>query len=130
MTQSLPQIALIREEECIGCTKCIQVCPTDAIIGASKFMHTVISDACTGCGLCTEPCPVDCISLLPQPQLTSTEQQENEKRWDERRKKHDTRLSREKTAQILPPLKTLQERQLDIHAALTRAKNKKIAPSV
>ena len=60
-----PQIALIREAECIGCTKCIQACPVDAIVGAAKLMHTVISAECTGCELCVAPCPVDCIDILP-----------------------------------------------------------------
>lgn len=58
-------VAFIREDECIGCTKCIQACPVDAILGASKRMHTVIIDECTGCDLCVAPCPVDCIDMLP-----------------------------------------------------------------
>nr|WP_255762550.1 RnfABCDGE type electron transport complex subunit B [Halomonas alkalisoli] len=62
-----PLVALIREAECIGCTKCIQACPVDAILGASKRMHTVIAAECTGCELCVAPCPVDCIDLLPHP---------------------------------------------------------------
>lgn len=57
------QIAYIREAECIGCTKCIQACPVDAIVGAAKLMHTVITDECTGCDLCVAPCPVDCIEM-------------------------------------------------------------------
>lgn len=61
------QIAFIREAECIGCTKCIQACPVDAIVGAAKLMHTVIIDECTGCDLCVAPCPVDCIDMLPLP---------------------------------------------------------------
>lgn len=60
-----PALASIREAECIGCTKCIQACPVDAIIGSAKMMHAVINHECTGCGLCVEPCPVDCIDLLP-----------------------------------------------------------------
>ncbi|WP_447957952.1 RnfABCDGE type electron transport complex subunit B [Vreelandella sp. EE7] len=63
-----PTLALIREDECIGCTKCIQACPVDAIVGAAKQMHTVIEDECTGCELCVAPCPVDCIDLVPHPQ--------------------------------------------------------------
>ncbi len=59
------KVAFIREAECIGCTKCIQACPVDAIIGAAKLMHTVISDICTGCDLCVAPCPVDCIDMVP-----------------------------------------------------------------
>ncbi|WP_347901748.1 electron transport complex subunit RsxB [Pseudomonas purpurea] len=61
------QIAFIREAECIGCTKCIQACPIDAIVGAAKLMHTVIIDECTGCDLCVAPCPVDCIEMHPLP---------------------------------------------------------------
>ena len=61
----LRTVAYIREDECIGCTKCIQACPVDAILGAAKLMHTVITDECTGCDLCVEPCPVDCIDMLP-----------------------------------------------------------------
>lgn len=57
-------IVIIREDECIGCTKCIQACPVDAIIGAPKQMHTVIADLCTGCDLCIPPCPVDCIDIV------------------------------------------------------------------
>jgi electron transport complex protein RnfB len=59
-------VAYIREAECIGCTKCIQACPVDAIVGAAKQMHTVIEDECTGCDLCVAPCPVDCIDMLPR----------------------------------------------------------------
>lgn len=58
------RVAFIREAECIGCTKCIQACPVDAIVGAARLMHTVIAEACTGCDLCLEPCPVDCIDMI------------------------------------------------------------------
>ena len=59
-----PQVAQIVEEDCIGCTKCIDACPVDAITGAANLMHNVINDLCTGCELCIEPCPVDCIELI------------------------------------------------------------------
>lgn len=62
-----PAVAWIDEPACIGCTKCIQACPVDAIVGASKFMHTVIAAQCTGCELCIPPCPVDCIEMHPVP---------------------------------------------------------------
>ncbi len=65
------KVAFIREDECIGCTKCIQACPVDAILGAAKQMHTVIVDECTGCDLCVEPCPVDCIDMIPVEQTLS-----------------------------------------------------------
>ena len=58
------RVAVIREAECIGCTKCIQACPVDAILGGPKLMHTVIEAECSGCDLCVEPCPVDCIDMV------------------------------------------------------------------
>ena len=57
-------VVVIDEPACIGCTKCIQACPVDAIVGAAKQMHTVITAACTGCELCIDPCPVDCIDII------------------------------------------------------------------
>lgn len=65
-------LAVINEAECIGCTKCLPPCPTDAILGASKHMHTVIAELCTGCELCVAPCPVNCISMEPAPLLAWT----------------------------------------------------------
>ena len=70
--QEVPNVAYIREEECIGCTKCIQACPVDAILGASQQMHTVITEECTGCDLCVEPCPVDCIEMRPVAQTINS----------------------------------------------------------
>ena len=58
-------LARVDETWCIGCTKCIQACPVDAIVGGPKSMHTVIAEHCTGCELCLPPCPVDCIDLVP-----------------------------------------------------------------
>ena len=58
-------VAVIREDECIGCTLCIRACPVDAIIGAAKQMHSVIAEQCTGCELCLPPCPVECIDMVP-----------------------------------------------------------------
>jgi electron transport complex protein RnfB len=60
-------VAWIDETRCIGCAKCLPPCPVDAILGAPKFMHTVLVDRCTGCELCIAPCPVDCIELRPAP---------------------------------------------------------------
>ena len=60
-------VAFIIEQDCIGCVKCIAACPVDAILGAAKFMHTVIASECTGCELCVAPCPVDCIIMKPLP---------------------------------------------------------------
>lgn len=65
-----PEVAVILEDQCIGCTLCIQACPVDAIMGAAKQLHTVIADECTGCELCLPPCPVDCIVMEPIKQNT------------------------------------------------------------
>ncbi|ADO48456.1 electron transport complex subunit RsxB [[Enterobacter] lignolyticus] len=65
-------LAVIDEPNCIGCTKCIQACPVDAIVGATRAMHTVVSDLCTGCNLCVAPCPTQCITLLPVKTTTET----------------------------------------------------------
>ncbi|SDI45419.1 electron transport complex protein RnfB [Pseudomonas flavescens] len=85
------QIAVIREAECIGCTKCIQACPVDAIVGAAKLMHTVIADECSGCDLCVAPCPVDCIDLVP---LSAPQATIQRRRADQFRARHQARLSR------------------------------------
>ncbi len=74
--EDVKKVAFIREDECIGCTKCIQACPVDAILGAAKHMHTVIAEECTGCDLCVDPCPVDCIDMVPVTEPTATWQ------WD------------------------------------------------
>lgn len=72
--------AVIREDECIGCTKCINACPVDAIIGSGKLMHSILTDLCTGCELCIPPCPVDCIDLVEdtQPLLTPFQRQQEQ----------------------------------------------------
>lgn len=63
--KSIKKVAFIHEDQCIGCTKCIQACPVDAIVGGTKALHTVIKDECTGCDLCVAPCPTDCIEMIP-----------------------------------------------------------------
>ncbi len=68
-----PMRAVIRESECIGCTKCIDACPVDAILGTGKMMHTVLTDLCTGCDLCIPSCPVDCIDMVPLSTLSTAQ---------------------------------------------------------
>jgi electron transport complex protein RnfB len=80
-----PRVAVIDEAACIGCTKCIAACPVDAIVGASKLMHTVLAAWCTGCELCVPPCPVDCIALAPVTALPAP---------DLSRARHDQRAAR------------------------------------
>jgi electron transport complex protein RnfB len=70
--EKLKAKALIKEQECIGCTLCLQACPVDAIIGAAKQLHVVISGECTGCERCLPPCPVNCIEMLPIGEKAST----------------------------------------------------------
>jgi len=125
--QTALQVAVIREEECIGCTKCIQACPVDAIVGAAKWMHTVIADECSGCELCLAPCPVDCIDLLP---LTAGEVDVQRGRAGQFRRRHQARqrrLAQQRVAQqertIVPVKPVTQEdsRRLKIEANMTRA---------
>ncbi len=65
--ETAPKIAWIDEERCIGCARCLPPCPVDAIVGAAKYLHTVLAERCTGCELCLAPCPVDCIEMRPGP---------------------------------------------------------------
>lgn len=88
----IKKVAYIREDECIGCTKCIQACPVDAILGAGKLMHTVIAVDCTGCDLCVEPCPVDCIDMIPV--------ETNLKNWDWKLKAIPITLINEPDSQV------------------------------
>ncbi|NBR27062.1 MAG: RnfABCDGE type electron transport complex subunit B [Betaproteobacteria bacterium] len=87
-------VALIDESRCIGCTLCIQACPVDAIVGAAKFMHTVIRNACTGCELCLPPCPVDCISLVPATPVTADERRAAARHARQRYDAREIRLAR------------------------------------
>jgi electron transport complex protein RnfB len=64
--------ARIDEKVCIGCTKCLQTCPVDAIVGATKQLHAIINSECTGCELCVSSCPVDCIHMVPIPETLAT----------------------------------------------------------
>ena len=84
--------AVIREEDCIGCTKCIPACPVDAIIGSGKRMHTILTDLCTGCELCLPPCPVDCIELVAYPRTLNEDQRLSEQ--DNLRGRYYAHLSR------------------------------------
>ena len=124
-------VALIDEARCIGCTLCIQACPVDAIVGAPKYMHTVIAAQCTGCELCVPPCPVDCIAMLPVPQAHSAWTRAMAEAARERYSLRNARLARaraeraeilarkaqEKPAQTMPDAK-----QAIILAAVERAR--------
>jgi electron transport complex protein RnfB len=104
-----PLVAVIDEAVCIGCTKCIQACPVDAIVGAGKRMHTVIADECTGCELCLPPCPVDCIALLPRERVMQRAAHARQRfmtrnaRLDRERTIRDARRSAADTTRATPP---------------------------
>ena len=84
------KIAVITESECIGCTKCLQFCPFDAIIGANKQIHTVLESACTGCELCVDPCPVDCIEMIEVPQMRYNPEKVKQRRQQHRDRAENT----------------------------------------
>ena len=95
-----PAVALIDESLCIGCTLCIDVCPVDAIVGATKLMHTVIARECIGCALCLPPCPVDCISMVATgAQPTRVERRLAAQRARRRIELREIRLERERRAE-------------------------------
>ncbi len=120
MNAYLP-LAIIREAECIGCTKCIQACPLDVIIGAAQQMHTIIAQDCTGCGLCVPVCPVDCIDIIDVPMMTVVERRVRAVHAKQRVVAKQQRLIKKKSAVDVDPLAA---RKAEIAAALARAKNK------
>lgn len=111
--------AVIREAECIGCTKCIQACPVDAILGAAKLMHTVIQDECTGCELCIAPCPVDCIDIIEIPANVEDKRDQYRGRYLAR----ENRLNAEK--KLREEAKIQVDRKRYVIEAVMRAKLKK-----
>ena len=122
---------MIREAECIGCTKCIQACPVDAILGSAKRMHTVIEAECTGCELCVAPCPVDCIDMIVVAENPAAEEKQKADLARQRFRAREKRLLLEQMEQVLPKHKTnpaektLAEKQNYIQEAILRAKMKK-----
>jgi electron transport complex protein RnfB len=89
-----PLVAVIDEDTCIGCTKCLPPCPVDAIVGARKQMHTVVAELCTGCELCIAPCPVDCIKMVPRAELIDASPAPEPRLNRERFYAHSARLAR------------------------------------
>lgn len=128
-----PSVAVIREAECIGCTKCIKACPVDAIIGSGKLMHAILAHECTGCGLCVAPCPVDCIEMveLDAPQYDKDIARTRYKTRQARllREEHEQQQSyREKrllAAKTESQTQDVHAKQAYIQQALARVKAKK-----
>jgi electron transport complex protein RnfB len=115
-------LAVIREDECIGCTKCIQACPVDAILGSAKQMHTVISVECTGCELCVAPCPVDCIDLI-EAEVDLSAEKEIADRARERFNFREKRLAAERKLALIN--KALGDKKSFVEQAVLRARLKK-----
>ncbi len=121
--------AIIREAECIGCSRCIPACPVDAIIGTNKFLHSVLIDECIGCGLCVAPCPVDCIDMVQLDQVQPADQQLSKsiraQKSKQRNQARNLRLQQEAQRQ-LPIYENSTERQAkikqDIQSILARKK--------
>lgn len=112
-------VAFIREAECIGCTKCIQACPVDAILGAAKLMHTVIANECTGCDLCVEPCPVDCIDMLPLSDDQWLIAAPQAAYYKTRFVAHNVRLQRDHAEQELRRAQRKSAKSIDVFAPFT-----------
>jgi Na+-translocating ferredoxin:NAD+ oxidoreductase subunit B len=123
-------IARIDETTCIGCTLCIQACPTDAIVGAAKLMHTVVADRCTGCELCLPPCPVDCIAMLPAARQWNTADAERARRNFLARSARLATGSRIREQPPTPPDGARLRRRAAVDAALARARSRRAARSV
>jgi electron transport complex protein RnfB len=118
-----PSVAMIDEDLCIGCLKCVNACPIDSIIGAAKLMHTVVSDLCSGCGLCVEPCPMDCIEIQPLPEYDAATQTRKTAQWRTQYEQRNIRLQKIVSAPKAPP-QSLDEKKAAIAAALMRKKAK------
>ena len=136
------KVAVVREEECIGCTKCLPVCPVDAILGSAKRMHVVITSECSGCELCVDPCPVDCIEMKPinqeeQPNelgITGNNVDQNLRdHWASRHNKKTTRTARlakssfsKKSEHLKHTKKFSREKaRAEIQKAIVRARERK-----
>jgi len=142
-------VAFIDPQKCIGCTLCIQACPVDAIVGASKQMHVVLTEWCTGCDLCIPPCPVDCISMIDVTEnrtgwnawsqdladISRERYHDREKRLDREQKDNDDRLAKKAATKLaavnaespssIDELKEQERKRAIIAAAIARAQQKK-----
>jgi electron transport complex protein RnfB len=123
--QTAPSVVRIRPQDCIGCTKCLQACPVDAIVGAAKYLHLVLEDECTGCQLCIAPCPVDCIDLIPVEQLLY-EKQRAQHQYQAKLARGTFKRSDHLTLHTTPTTTaSIQDKKRFISEAIARVKQKK-----
>jgi len=121
------RVALIDEARCIGCTLCIQACPVDAIVGAAKLMHTVVTTLCSGCDLCVAPCPVDCIDMVP---AAGEDSVWDPARADAARSRYERRIARDRQERALWAKRSRpasEKKRAVIAQAIARARAKRAA---
>lgn len=129
--QTSPKRFIIDEDRCIGCVKCIRVCPTDAIVGAPKRMHSILAEDCSGCGRCVPACPMDCIDTIDRPPSTIKEREHWRKKFNTRGKRLEKMEKTKKQqhanakSRFANNKQSLSERQANIQAALSRVAAKK-----
>lgn len=118
-------VAVIDESRCIGCTLCVPACPVDAIVGASKRMHTVIASLCTGCDLCLPPCPMDCISMVPVAPARAWTVSDAQAA----RARYHSHTERQRTGPKLPECEpaSVQQKNAIVAAAIDRARQRRTA---
>mgnify|MGYP000265228260 CR=1 FL=1 len=125
--------AVIDEGACIGCALCLKACPLDAIVGAARYLHTVLPDDCSGCGLCVPACPVDCIALPPylprDPGPWPQYQTDEARRWQTQARRRRERLARQAAARTAQRREHERARKKqEIAAAVARVKARRIGP--
>lgn len=118
------QVAWVNEDACIGCTLCLKVCPTDALVGASLQQHTVVRDDCTGCRLCVPACPTDCIAIVPHGTLSHHDpnQPADQERAQERLQRFEAHQAHRSQADQLRQTSKIKH---DLRAALQRVARKR-----
>ncbi len=112
------QVAFIIEQDCIGCVKCIAACPVDAILGAAKFMHTVIAAECTGCELCVAPCPVDCIIMKPVAAIDLPDKAQQRAQAEHAKRRYEARGLRQATEAAEKIARANQKKAALLHSKL------------
>ena len=124
------RVAVIDEARCIGCTLCIKACPVEAIVGAAKLMHTVVTGLCSGCDLCVAPCPVDCIEMVPAAGEDAVWDRSRADAARERFERREARLAREREATVERARRTQpqsEKKRAIIAQAIARARAKRAA---